>query len=149
MIKGVKIKQLARLGDERGWLAEIFRQDETDYRPMMSYVSQTKPGVVRGPHEHLKQHDFFVFLVGQFRLHLWDNREGAENYRQLEIFEVRENNPCSVLVPPGVVHAYQCISEQPGLVINLPDQLYQGAGKKNEADEVRWEGREDSPFRII
>lgn len=148
MIKGVKIKKLEKFPDKRGWLTEIFRSDETDYQPVMSYVSQTKPGVIRGPHEHLKQSDFFIFLIGKFKLYLWDNRKGAENYRQLETIEVGGDNPCSVLVPPGVVHAYKCISETPGFVINLPDKLYRGEGKKEEMDEVRWEDRDDSPFVV-
>ena len=148
MIKGVKITKLDKFNDERGWLAEFFRNDETDYKPVMGYVSQTKPGVARGPHEHLEQSDFFVFLSGAFKLYLWDNREGAENYRKLEVVEVGEDNPCSVIVPPGVVHGYKCVSENSGLVINLPDKLYKGKDKKEEVDEIRWEAMEDSPFVI-
>jgi len=148
MIKGVEIKKLEKSNDDRGWLSEVFRNDETDYKPVMSYISQTLPDVVRGPHEHVDQSDFFVFLIGRFKLYLWDNREGAKNYRQLETIEVGDNNPCSVVVPPGVVHAYKCISEIPGLVINLPNKLYKGEGKEEEIDEVRWEVMEDSPFKI-
>ena len=148
MIKGVEVKKIEKFSDDRGWLAEMFRSDEIEYRPAMSYVSQTKPGVVRGPHEHTKQSDFFIFLIGKFRLYLWDNRQGEKNYRQLETIEVGEDNPCSVIVPPGVVHAYKCISEKDGLVINFPDKLYKGKGKKKPVDEVRWEIMSDSPFVI-
>lgn len=148
MIEGVIIKKLEKFEDERGWLAEIFRGDESEFRPIMSYISQTKPGVIRGPHEHLKQSDFFIFVIGKFKLYLWDNRSGAENFRQREIIEAGEHNPCSILVPPGVVHAYKCISDLPGLVINLPDKLYRGEGKIGEIDEVRWEGLADSPFIV-
>jgi len=148
MIKGVEIKKLAKFSDERGWLTEFFRTDETSYRPAMGYISQTKPGVLRGPHEHRQQSDLFIFLFGEFKLYLWDNRIGTENYRQLEIFAVGGDKPCSVLVPPGVVHAYKCVSDAPGVVINLPDRLYKGEAKKDETDEIRWEGRADSPFII-
>jgi len=148
MIKDVIIKKLEKFSDERGWLSEIFRSDTSDFSPVMGYVSQTKPGVVRGPHEHLQQSDFFIFLIGKFRLYLWDNRQGVSNYRELEAIEVGDNNPCSVIVPPGVVHAYECISEADGLVINLPNKLFKGQDKKEEIDEVRWESREDSPFVV-
>jgi dTDP-4-dehydrorhamnose 3,5-epimerase len=62
---------------------------------------------------------------------------------------VGENEPTLVIVPPGVVHGYKCISTEPGLVINLPDKLYKGEGKNEEVDEIRWEGRADSPFKIV
>ncbi|MDX9893268.1 MAG: dTDP-4-dehydrorhamnose 3,5-epimerase family protein [Patescibacteria group bacterium] len=148
MIKDVVITNLEKFHDNRGWLAEIFRNDQSEFRPAMGYVSQTLPGVVRGPHEHQEQSDFFVFLFGTFRLYLWDNREGSANYRQLETYEVGENNPAGVIIPPGVVHAYKCISENPGLVINLPNELYRGNNKADAVDEIRWEDDQSSPFVV-
>jgi len=140
---------LNKFSDERGWLAEIYRQDEAKYQPAMAYVSVTQSGVVRGPHEHKFQSDFFVFVgPGSFNLYLWDNREGSETYGQHELIEVGENNPVAVLVPPGVVHGYKCISEISAYSINLPDKLYKGEGKNEEVDEIRWEKDEDSPFKI-
>lgn len=150
MFSEVIIKELKKNSDGRGWLTEIFRIDETDLKPEMGYVSITKPGVARGPHEHKNQSDFFVFLgPGKFRLYLWENRKGKENFRKLKTYEVGEGNPVSVIVPPGVVHGYKCISEESGMVINLPDKLHRGEGKKDEVDEIRWEADENSPFVII
>ena len=148
MINGVAIKKIEKFSDDRGWLAEIFRNDEIDFQPAMEYISQTKPEVVRGPHEHIKQSDYFIFLFGTFRVYLWDNRIGAANYRQLETIDVGQDNPCAILVPPGVVHAYKCISAEPGLVINMPDKLYRGQNKHEDVDEVRWESMSDSPFIV-
>ncbi|MHC4180763.1 MAG: dTDP-4-dehydrorhamnose 3,5-epimerase family protein, partial [Planctomycetota bacterium] len=56
-ISGVLIRPLRRLEDSRGWLIELYRQDELDSAvyPSMAYVSQTLPGVARGPHEHREQ----------------------------------------------------------------------------------------------
>ncbi|TSC53448.1 MAG: dTDP-4-dehydrorhamnose 3,5-epimerase [Parcubacteria group bacterium LiPW_39] len=149
-MEGIIIKKIIKFEDERGWLAEIWRSDETDYRPLMSYVSVTKPGAIRGPHEHTKQSDCFVFLgPGTFELHLWDNREGSATKGEYLKMEVGEKNPVFVLVPPGVVHGYKNISDQDAWCINLPDKLYKGKGKKEESDEIRWENREDSSYRIL
>lgn len=123
MIDGVVIKKIETFHDNRGWLTEVFRNDEFEHKPAMAYVSETKSGVTRGPHEHKHQSDFFAFLSGEFILYLWDNRQGAKNYRQLEKIEVGKKNPCSVIVPPWVVHAYKCVSDHPGMIINLPDTL--------------------------
>jgi len=149
MITGVLIKKLEKFNDERGWLMEIFRDDEIKYNPVMAYVSVTQPGVVRGPHEHKEQRDFFVFVgPGIFNLYLWDNRQASATFGQKEIIAVGENNPVAVLVPPCVVHGYKCISTEPAYSINLPDKLYKGQDKKEEVDEIRWEKDPDSPFKI-
>lgn len=150
MIEGVKISKIEKFSDERGWLGEIFRNDELDYKPVMSYISFTKPGVVRGPHEHKVQSDFFVFVgPGDFELYLWDAREGSSTKGENIKLTVGESNPVSVLVPPGVVHGYKCISKIDALSINLPDKLYKGEGKKEEVDEIRWEKDPNSPFKIL
>lgn len=149
MINDVIIKMITKNHDERGFLAELFRADELDFKPAMSYASFTNPGVIRGPHEHVAQSDCFVFLgPGSFRLYLWDRREGSStNGAKLEI-EVGEANPTLVIVPPGVVHGYKCISEIPALSLNFPDKLYRGEGKKEEVDEIRWEKDPQSPYQI-
>jgi dTDP-4-dehydrorhamnose 3,5-epimerase len=149
MIKDLIIKKLDKNRDERGWLSEVWRNDESDFRPAMSYVSLTNPGVRRGPHEHVSQSDCFIFLgPGSFRLYLWDRREDSATRGEKLVLEVGEENPSLVIIPPGVVHGYKCISDIPALSINLPNQLYGGVGKKETVDEIRWENKEDSPYQI-
>lgn len=149
MIQGVKIKDLQKFTDDRGWLAEVYRQDELDYSPAMSYLSQTKSGVIRGPHEHVYQTDCFIFLgPGNFEVHLWDRRKDSDTFEEYQKIKVGADNPRMVIVPPGVVHGYKCVSEEDGLSINLPDKLYKGAGKAEEIDEIRWEDNTDSPYQI-
>ncbi len=149
MINGVIIKKLKKYEDDRGHLMEIFRDDEGEIKPKMSYISVTKPQVVRGPHEHVSQSDFFIFPgPGDFRLYLWDRRENSKSNGEYMEIEVGKTNPCSVVVPPGVVHGYKCISEESALSINLPDKLYKGENKQEEVDEIRWEEDENSPYKI-
>lgn len=149
MIEGVIIKKLKKNEDVRGWLAEIYRQDEIDYAPQMSYISMTKPGVIRGPHEHQNQTDFFIFAgPGKFRIHLWDNKPTSATYREYMEIDGGEDNQIAVLVPPGVAHGYKCISGIDAWCVNLPNKLYAGVGKKGEVDEIRWEKDPASPFKI-
>ena len=149
MIKGVVIKKLEKYNDSRGWLAEIWRGDENKYEPMMGYVSMTNPGVVRGPHEHQFQSDAFVFLgPGDFELHLWDRREASSTNGEYWREKVGESNPVLVIVSPGVVHGYKCVSDTPAYCVNFPDKLYKGENKKEAVDEIRWEQKEGSPYKI-
>jgi len=146
-ISGVKISTLIKNVDERGFLIETFRQDTLpdNLKPQMSYVSYTEPGVARGPHEHIEQTDIFAFIgPGNFRIQLWDNREKSKTYGNSMIFFGGEDNPILVVVPPGVVHGYKNVSKTVrGMVLNYPDRLFMGSGKKEPVDEVRHEDEED------
>ena len=150
MINDVIIKKINKNEDERGWLAEIYRQDEIDYEPSMSYISVTKPGVIRGPHEHKDQSDAFVFIgPGNFDLYLWDRRSESPTKDEHIKIQVGESNPVLVIVPPGVVHGYKNISDVDGWCINMPNKLYKGEAKTDEIDEIRWEKEEVSPYKIV
>ena len=148
-LAGVMIRQLRCFEDSRGWLTEFFRSDELDASllPAMGYLSQTKPGVSRGPHEHLDQSDQFFFPgPGVFLLGLWDNRNKSPTNGKRMVIEVGGKHPCSVIIPPGVVHAYACVSDMPGQVINIPNRLYKGKDKADLIDEVRHEEDPTSPY---
>ena len=150
-IDGVKVRDLRRFNDHRGWLAELFRHDELDeeYYPVMTYISATEPGVTRGPHEHVDQADLFCFLgPSNFKIRMWDNREGSSTFHHVMTLVVGADNPQSVLVPKGVVHAYRNIGDVHGIVINCPNRLYAGPGKREEVDEIRHEDDPDTIFRM-
>jgi dTDP-4-dehydrorhamnose 3,5-epimerase len=151
VIADVVITDLKRFVDSRGWLAELFRHDELspEFYPTMSYISSTHPGVTRGPHEHVDQADLFCFLgPSHFKLRLWDNRRNSTTFNHVMTVVVGEDNPKSVLVPKGVVHAYQNIGDVPGIVINCPNQLYMGQGKQHPIDEIRHEDDPETIYRI-
>jgi dTDP-4-dehydrorhamnose 3,5-epimerase len=63
-IKDVGVRELHKFDDRRGWLTELFRHDDlaAEFFPAMAYISSTRRGVARGPHEHVDQADFFCFL---------------------------------------------------------------------------------------
>ena len=150
-IDGVVLRPLQRFSDSRGWLVELFREDELPWEnvPAMAYVSETLPGVVRGPHEHVEQSDYFAFLgPGDFKLYLWDARLGSPTSGRKMAVIVGESNPQSAIVPPGVVHAYKNVGFTPGLVFNAPNRLFAGKGKTAPVDEIRHEDDEAMPYVI-
>lgn len=146
---GVLFKPLPRYTDPRGWLIELFRNDELPdgMKPAMGYISSTEPGIARGPHEHEAQSDAFVFLDGKYELYLWENRPDHEE-SGIEIHKVGGENPVLVIVPPGVVHAYRNVGDRAAFVLNFPDKLYAGEGKKEMVDEIRHEDNADSRFKL-
>ena len=132
--------------DSRGWLAELFRSDDPgEYRPEMGYVSLTYPGIVRGPHEHREQTDYFCFL-GTFSLYLWDNRRDSPTFGNRKV--IKDANRTVVVVPPGIVHAYKNSGDTEGMVLNFPNRLFAGRGRKEKVDEVRYEQDAGNRFTV-
>jgi dTDP-4-dehydrorhamnose 3,5-epimerase len=148
-IAGVLCNPLRPFADGRGWLCELFRHDELDaeIHPAMAYISETSPGVVRGPHEHLDQTDCFCFL-GSFQVDLWDNRPQAATFGSHEIITLDPGQWLQVIIPPRVVHAYKNTGSAPALVVNFPNRLYKGRERREPVDEIRHEDDPGSPFQV-
>jgi dTDP-4-dehydrorhamnose 3,5-epimerase len=150
-IKDVVVRELRKFEDRRGWLTELFRHDDlaAEFAPAMAYISSTTPGVARGPHEHVEQADLFCFLgPSNFKFRMWDNRFDSPTYRNVMTLMVGADNPQAVLVPKGVVHAYQNVGAVDGIVINCPNRLYMGQQRREPIDEIRHEDDPETIFRM-
>lgn len=150
-IKDVVVSDLRRFNDRRGWLTELFRHDQLDARffPAMAYISSTNPKVARGPHEHVDQADLFCFIgPSNFKLRMWDNRPDSPTFRNVMTLIVGADDPKAVLVPEGVVHAYQNVGDVEGIVINCPNRLYMGHERREPVDEIRHEDDPNTIFRM-
>ena len=147
-IRDVVVYPIKKYTDDRGWLAELFRHDQLDeeFFPVMSYISFTQPGVQRGPHEHVDQADLFCFIgPSTFKMRMWDNRPDSATHNRIMTLLVGEDDPQAIVVPKGVVHGYKNVGEVDGMVINCPNRLYMGEGKREAIDEIR---HEDDPKTI-
>jgi dTDP-4-dehydrorhamnose 3,5-epimerase len=150
-IQDVVVRNLTKYIDDRGWLSELFRSDEIfpEFFPVMGYVSMTAPGVTRGPHEHADQADCFAFFgPSNFKIVLWDNRKPSPTFMTRQIVYAGEDAPRSIIIPRGVVHAYRNIGEGRGMVLNFPNRLFAGEGKKHPVDEIRHEADPGTSFLL-
>lgn len=150
-IAGVVLRPLDRFTDDRGWLVELFRHDQlpNENIPRMAYLCETLPGCARGPHEHHHQSDLFAFVgPGDLELYLWDVRAESPTRGHRQKITVGESNRQLVIVPPGVVHAFQNETDRPAWALNAPNELYAGENKKEDVDEIRHERDPNSPFKM-
>jgi dTDP-4-dehydrorhamnose 3,5-epimerase len=154
-LPGVLLQPLAPSADSRGCLVELFRADVLEQvgmgeaQPVMGYLSMTKPGVVRGPHEHREQTDFLVFAgPSDFEVTLWDNRPGSPTFGRRETLVLGASRPATLMLPPRVVHAYRNIGKEDGCVLNFPNRLYKGRCRKEPVDEIRHEDDPGSSFKV-
>ena len=77
---------------------------------------------------------------------MWDNRSDSATFRTVQTIVVGQDNPAAVLIPKGVVHAYQNVGDVDGIVINCPNRLYMGEGKREPVDEIRHEDDKETIF---
>jgi dTDP-4-dehydrorhamnose 3,5-epimerase len=143
-IHDVVTKPLRVIPDERGWLMEILRSDDSALfeRFGQVYVSATYPGVVKAWHYHKRQVDFFACVAGMVKLVLVDTREGSPTQGAVNEFFLGTQNATLVRVPNLVYHGWKCISTEPSLVVNVPTEPY----TYDDPDEYRLEPHGTLPY---
>ena len=143
-IHDVKTKSLRLIPDERGFLMEILRVDDSDLFTKFGqvYVSATYPGVVKAWHYHQKQVDHFACVAGMVKLVLVDTRENSPTRGAVNEFFLGTQNPTLVQVPNLVYHGWKCISSEMALVVNVPTEPYH----YKEPDEFRLAAHDSLPY---
>lgn len=125
MIKGVKIKKLKIIPDERGRLMEILRRDEKMFKSFgQVYMTTARPGVVKAWHYHRKQEDNFTCVHGKMRLALYDARKNSPTRGEVNEFVLSLDGPMLVTIPKMVYHGFKCVSDCEAVVINTPTKAY-------------------------
>jgi dTDP-4-dehydrorhamnose 3,5-epimerase len=134
MIDGVRVKQLIRHSDDRGFFEEIVRDDDGLLRRFgQASMSKTYPGVIKAFHYHERQDDLWFFPVGNAQVVLYDLREDSPTKGETNVFYMGEDNPIAVLIPAGVAHGYRTLGEKPAIIIYFTTQSY----NPNNPDEKR------------
>jgi len=146
----VIIDEIKEYIDPRGSLTELWRTDDEtmcqeQFCPVMSYWSITKPYVMRGPHQHSKQVDFFYTFKSKMVYQLY-NQETNE----IKHYFTNPNAITRVKVAPPIIHSYRALEDKDVLSANFPTSLFMGENKKSEIDEIRWEQKfEHNPVIFI
>ncbi len=125
MIKGVVVKQLKIIPDERGWLMEILRCDDNLFEKFgQIYITTAYPGVVKAWHLHKIQTDNFTCIKGMMKVVLYDSRKKSTTYKEINEFFIGEKNPLLIKVPPLVYHGFKAIGTEPAYFLNVPNEPY-------------------------
>lgn len=139
-IKDVKFKKLTRHADERGYFAEIARDDEDVLKKFgQMSVSKTFPGVIKAFHYHKNQDDLWFFPSGNARVVLHDLREGSETKGVTETFLMGEDNPSALLIPIGVAHGYQVLGNDPVVIVYVTTESYDP--KNPDEERLDWDDK--------
>lgn len=137
------VKDLTLYLDDRGYLYEILRTDDSFVKNIAQYyVSAINPGAVKGFHKHSIQTDYVCCVYGQIKLALVYT-EGPGKYR-IENHHLSPLSPKLVVIEPGVYHGWMCIGNEPAIVVNAASHLHD----KANPDEERIPPH-DNPFGYV
>ena len=128
MIKGVRVKELRLIPDERGRLMEILRSDDRMLEAFgQVYMTTAFPGVIKAWHYHKLQSDNFTCISGEILLALYDARAGSPSFGEINDFIVSPEQPKLIHIPKEVYHGFKNIGDYEALVINTVSQPYNHA----------------------
>jgi len=133
MIKGVVVKELKKINDDRGWLMEMLRKDWPEFEEFgQAYMTSCKPGVAKAWHYHKHQTDFFVCVKGVAKVVLYDPREDSPTKGEvMEIF-ISTISPKLIKIPEMVFHGFTSIGETDCRIVNVPTKMYNYADPDEE-----------------
>ena len=118
----ITIIERKKLGDSRGWFMKVIDGKEEglpDHTGEIYLTHASDKGQVRGNHYHDKAKEWFTLLQGKAELKLMDM-----NTKEVIIIELSENEPKTIVIPPGVAHAFLNPEEEPFLLLAYTDELY-------------------------
>lgn len=141
MIDGVKLKELVRHSDERGYFEEIIRKSDDFFHEGFGQVSHSfmLGGVVKAWHIHKTQTDWWYVVSGKVKAVLYDMRKNSKSHREcMEMVLDANRSPNMVLkIPPGVAHGLKVITGPANLVYvtsGTYSQEEEGRIEYNDAD---------------
>jgi dTDP-4-dehydrorhamnose 3,5-epimerase len=120
-LKGLKLLERRRIGDERGFVSRIFCADEFAefgwFKPIaqINHSCTRKRGTVRGLHFQYQPY-CEMKLVSVVRGELWDVavdlRKDSATYLQWHAETLSADNNRAMLIPEGFAHGFQSLTDE-------------------------------------
>lgn len=116
----IKVKKLDIKRDERGWVAEIFRQEEFKNKQFgQVYITTALPGQTKGKHYHKRKTDCFCVIKGKALLLLVDKKTGKKKK-----IAMGGGNMVAVQIPPNIWHAIKNVGREEMYVVAYVDESF-------------------------
>ena len=139
LLNAVKIIQLNRHSDERGFFTEIYNQNSIDaldisFRPVQDNCSRsTKKGTVRGLHfqkEPYAQAKLIRCTRGEIYDIAVDVRKGSPTFGKAAVVHLFEDDDKLVYIPKGFAHGVLIMRDQSEYNYKV-DNVYNGQKENN------------------
>ncbi|HZX34012.1 MAG TPA: dTDP-4-dehydrorhamnose 3,5-epimerase family protein, partial [archaeon] len=115
---GIKIIELVKREDERGYFLEVLRKSWVAGSISQVSVSLTKPGVIKAFHWHKNQRDIWFLVSGVALVALYDLREDSPGFRKKAALKLDSSkNPKLIIIPKRVAHGYKVLGKKPATML--------------------------------
>lgn len=154
-LPGVRTYDLRKFTDERGFFAEVLRQDWTELLEgewvVQANLSMSYPGIIRAWHRHTRgQVDYFLILQGALKIVAYDDQEGSPTQGSLVEVIASEDQLRLVRVPGHYWHGTKSIAHKPALILYFVTRLYDHQNPDEERrpwnDETIIDPRTGQPY---
>jgi dTDP-4-dehydrorhamnose 3,5-epimerase len=113
-IRGVTVVRLIAHPDTRGRFLETFRKSwfpGREWGDVQSNLSESKAGVLRGLHYHVRQVDYWIPVRGRVRAGLFDLRRSSPTRGERLVVDMNATEPTGLFIPPGVAHGFLALTD--------------------------------------
>jgi dTDP-4-dehydrorhamnose 3,5-epimerase len=129
MLPGVKVYDLKKIVDERGFFAEVFRQDWKDLLSedtiVQTNLSFSFPGMIRAWHRHDRgQVDYFIVVKGSMKICAYDDKQGSQTHGQLDEIVAGGERLQAVRIPGHYWHGTKTLGNEASLTVYCVNRLY-------------------------
>ena len=122
-IKGVIVKPLRLITDDRGSILHMLRSDSDLFiRFGEVYFSEIHPGIVKAWKRHKKQTQNLTVLLEKIRLVIYDDRPSSSTKGKIVEYNLgRLENYKLVHIPPMLWYGFQALGDRTSLIANCTD----------------------------
>jgi dTDP-4-dehydrorhamnose 3,5-epimerase len=129
MLPGVRIYELKKNPDERGFFSEIFREDWKDFiendHILQANFSMSYPSMIRAWHRHNRgQVDYLIVLRGAQKICVYDDADKSKSKGQLDEIIASGERLQAVRVPGHYWHGTKAIGDIPSVLVYFTTKLY-------------------------
>lgn len=139
MLPGVRLYDIKKFPDERGFFAEILREDWKEFleddEVVQANLSFSYPGVIRAWHRHLRgQVDYFIVLRGAMKICAYDDDPTSPTRGELDEIIASSERLQVVRIQGNYWHGMKTLGNEASMTVYAVNRLYD---YKNPDEERR------------
>lgn len=128
-LEGIRVYDLKKLPDERGFLTEVLRQDWRellhDEWIVQTNLSMSYPGIIRAWHRHTRgQVDYLVVLQGVLKIVAYDDRVNSPTQGKIVEIVASADQLQAVRIPGYYWHGTKTLGDKPSISLYFFTKLY-------------------------
>jgi len=126
LIDGVRIKEIKNVLTSRSVLTEVFRSDWQLHSQDIRHIIHVSflPGAINAWHCHKYQTDHLSCVYGLLRVVLYDDRNESATYGRINVFQIGQTGPKTIVIPPAIWHGFQNLHDGYSNMINFFDRPF-------------------------